>query len=53
MDVTFFFFPPPSPPPLWYQCSDLFLKLEIMNIQVSYQCIRAERVYFQVFGFFV
>jgi hypothetical protein len=36
------------------QCSDLFPKLEIMNIlKVTNQCIRAGRVYFQVFDFFL
>ena len=34
----------------FYRCSDLFLKLEIMNIQVTNQCIRDERVYSQVFS---
>ena len=32
-----------------FQCSDLFHRLEIMITQVSYRCIHAERVYFQVF----
>ena len=38
MNMTFF-----------YRCSDLYLRLEIMSIQVTNQCIRAERVYSQVF----